>query len=298
MRTYLSTRPYREWLWIASFTLACLLLIVLTGCDGRTEDAAASAALPPRPEAVAQAARDIKAGQHAAAEQALLAFLKENQGNYYAPEAEYLLGQAIAAQGHYEDGKSHLETAIDNANSRTLKALAMLGRADCNMALRKYSLASRQYHWLETMYRDVKAIPQDEVLFKLGMATKAAGCPETADYWFNQVIELYATGPYAAQAKTQNSKYNPPDPDAQPLVFSLEVSVFANEDKANAEAEALRAKGYRNIEVVATTRNSNPVFEVRMGRFQNRNEAVRAQTDAELAGLNTTIRPGAIEPLK
>ena len=108
--------------------------------------------------------------------------------------------------------RSIWKLAIDSAGDRTLKALAMLGRANCNLAMQKYSLASRQYHWLETMYRDVKAVPQDEVLFKLGLATKKAGCPETADYWFKQVIELYATGPYAAQAKLQHSKYNPRGP--------------------------------------------------------------------------------------
>ena len=90
----------------------------------------------------------------------------------------------------------------------------------------------------------------------------------------------------------------PADPDEQPRVYSLEVSVFGDEKKAEAEAEALRAKGYRDVQVLATTRNSIPTYEVHIGKFENHNDAARAQTDAELAGLATTIRPAAIEPLK
>jgi hypothetical protein len=209
-----------------------------------------------------------------------------------------MLGQAFAKQGDYEEGKSHLELAIDNTNDRTLKALAMMGRADCNLAMEKYSLASRQYHWLETMCRDVKALPQDEVMYKLGLATKRAGFPDTADYWFNQVIELYATGPYAADARRENSKYNPTDPDEKPLIYSLELKSFSDEAKANAEADKLRAKGYRDVEVIATTINSFPTFEVHCGKFTNKNDAKRAKVDCELAGIPATIRPAIIEPLK
>jgi hypothetical protein len=193
-----------------------------------------------------------------------------------------------------------LELAIDNTNDRTLKALAMLGRADCNLAMEKYTLASRQYHWIETMCRDVKAIPQDEVMYKLGLACKRGGFPETADYWFNQVVELYATGPYAADAKRENSKYNPAADAAEekPLVYSLEMKSFSDEAKANAEADKLRAKGYRDVEVIATTRNSDPLYEVHCGKFFNKNDAKRAKVDCDLAGIPATIRPAIIEPLK
>jgi len=278
-----------------------LLLCALPGCDPDREDgqAAASAVAPaPRPEALALAISEIKSGKSADAQKRLEVFLAQEQKSVYRPEALYLLGQSLAGQGQYAEGKNTLDEAISATEDRALKALAMLGRADCNMAMQKYSLASRQYHWLEMMYRDVKAVPQDELMYKLGLACKKAGSQETADYWFKQVIDLYATGPYFSQAKAQHSKYSPADPDEKPRVYSLEVSEFGDQQKADAEAAILREKGYRDVQVIATTRNSLPCYEVHVGKFGNKSDALRAQTDAELAGLSATIRPGIIEPLK
>ena len=285
---------------LAAIALVSASLAFLSGCQDKDEDNTAAPAIPssPRPEAVSLATSEMKSGKPADAQKRLQDFLAQDSKSVYRAEALYLLGQALAAQGLYEDGKKNLDQAIDSTDDRTLKSLAMLGRADCNMALEKYQLASRQYHWLETMYREVKAIPQDELMYKLGLATKKAGFPETADYWFKQVIDLYATGNFAADAKLQHSKYNPADPDVQPRVYTLEVSNFTDEQKADAEAEALRNKGYRDVQVIHTTRNSFPIYEVHMGKFGNKTDAVRAQTDADLAGLPATIRPATIEPLK
>ena len=281
--------------------LCGVVLVALSGCDNdRDEERAPASATTSssRPEALTTAIAEIKGGRAADAQKRLEAFLEQEKKSRYRPEALYLLGQSLAAQGEYAAGKNRLDDAISATEDRTLKALAMLGRADCNMAMQKFSLASRQYHWIETMYRDVKAVPQDEVMYKLGLACKKGGFPETADYWFNQVIELYATGPYAADAKLQNSKFTPPDPSEQGRVYTLEVSIFGDKKKAEDEAAILREKGYRDVQVISTTRNSNPVFELHIGKFGNKNDAIRAQTDAELAGMKTTIRPALIEPLK
>lgn len=281
-------------------------LAALSGCSNKDKDdevvvASATATAPattPRPNALTAAISDIRGGRPADAEPRLEAFLEAEPKSIYAPEAHYLMGQALAAQGQHADAKKQLEKAIDDAKDRTLKALALLGRADCNMALRDFSLASRQYHWLETMYRDVKALPQDELMYKLGLATKNAGAPGTADYWFKQVIELYATGPYYEKAKLEHTAFNPIDPDVAPRVYSLGVSSFAKKEKAEAEADVLREKGYRDVQVIETTENSFPVYNVHIGKFANKNDAIRARTDAELAGLNTQIHPAIIEPLK
>jgi len=283
-------------------------LATLSGCSNKEKDedvATASATAPsaaaataPRPEALTAAINDIRNGKPNEAEPKLHAFLEAEPKSLYAPEAHYLLGQALAAQGQHEDAKKMLEKAIDDTKDRTLKALAMLGRADCNMAMGSFSLASRQYHWIETMYRDVKALPQDEVMFKLGLATKNAGSPQTADYWFKQVIELYATGPYFEKAKMEHTAFNPTDPDVAPREYSLKVSSFGKKEKADAEADILREKGYRDVQVIETTENSYPVYRVHIGKFANKNDAIRARTDAELAGLNTMIYPPIVEALK
>jgi len=279
-------------------------LLALSGCNDERDEgpapmaANASAATAGRPDELAAAAEDIRGSRPAEAQARMEAFLKENPKGAYTPEAYYLLGQSQAAQNQYEEGKKSLDEAIERGPDRTLKGLAMLGRADCNMALGKYQIASRQYHWLENMYRDVKAIPQDEVMYKCGLATKLAGFDETGDYWFKQVIECYATSPYAEKAKQQHSAYAPKDASKEPRVYTLQVQTYATEKKAEAEAELLREKNYRDVQVLESTRNGERIWEVHVGKFGNKNDAARAQTDAELAGLPTTIRPATFEPLK
>ena len=282
--------------------LVGLLLAGVTGCDKDDQDgpvpASSTKVIPTRPEALSLARQDIKAGNGPSAQQRVEAYLKENRTTPFRAEAEYLLGQAFTTQGDFETGKKHLEIAIDEAQDRDLKAFAMLGRANCNMEMKAYHLASRQYHWLETMYRDVKGLPQDEIMFKLGLSSKRAGAPETADYWFNRVIELYATGPYAEDAKRENSKYTPSNSSDKPLVYSLEFKNYNDEKKANEEADILRAKGYRDVEVIPTSRNGFATWEVHIGKFYNKNDAQLAKTDADLAGLDTHIRPAIVEPMK
>ena len=279
-------------------------LLILSGCNEERDEGpapmAANTAVAPaeRPAELGSAADAIRGNRPADAQQTVEAFLKDNPKGPYTAEARYLHGQSLAAQGQYEEAKKSLDEAIDGTQDRTLKGLAMLGRADCNMALGKYQLASRQYHWLENMYRDVKAIPQDEVLYKCGLATKKAGFDETADYWFKQVIECYATSPYAEKARQQHTAFTPPDPAKEPRVYTLQVEAYSSEKKAEAEAEILREKNYRDVQVIPCTRSGHPVWEVHVGKFGNKNDAARAQTDAELAGLPTTIRPAIVEPLK
>ncbi|HYF49701.1 MAG TPA: SPOR domain-containing protein [Planctomycetota bacterium] len=283
-----------------AFAVVLASLVLLSGCnDDRDEGPAPMSSTAPvtaRPEALSAAADEIRGNRAADAQVRLEAWLKENAKDTYTAEALYLLGQSQAAQGQHEAGKKTLDEAIDRAEDRTLKALAMLGRADCNMAMGKFQLASRQYHWLENMYRDVKAIPQDEVLFKCGLANKKAGFDETADYWFKQVIECYATGPYAEKARQHHTKYSPAA--GEPRVYTLQVDTYSTQKKAEEEASILREKNYRDVQVIESSRSGHKVWEVHVGKFGTKNDAALAQTEAELAGLPTTIRPATIEPLK
>jgi len=302
----LSKRPY-----LNAFA-ALLALCMLAGCDNDREPDAANAASPaiipagnknvepaPRPDVLNQASEEVREGKFTEAQQRLEEFLsQEPKKSPFRAEALYILGQSQSGANDFETAKKNYDLSIDLAEDRSLKALAMLGRADCNMQLRKYQLASRQYHWIETMYRDVRSVQPDELLFKLGLATKMGGTRDVADYWFKQVIELYAQSPYAERAKQEHSLYTPDDASKKPLVYTLEVTHFSKLAKAEAEAQILRDKGYRDVQVISTTRFALPAHEVHMGKFGNQADVIRAQTDAELAGLKTTIRPSLIQPLR
>src|SRR5947207_4780040 len=159
--------------------LAPALLLLSAGCDresdGRMDASAQYFSDAGRPAEISQAYTELQSGQAAQAYATAQAYIETHPGGAYRSEAFYIAGQSLAAQGKFEAGKEKLEIAIDKTRDRNLKALAMLGRADCNMGLEKYPLASRQYHWIELNYKDIKPLHQDELMFKLGLAAKKAG---------------------------------------------------------------------------------------------------------------------------
>ncbi len=301
-----SAAPHRIATLLSVSIFAFAVLVLLPGCNKDDDDGPATASSQyfsnmsaTRPGELTQAYSELQGGQAGQAYATAQGYIDSHPGSPYRPEAFYIAGQSLAAQGQFEEGKEKLEVTIDKTSDRNLKALAMLGRADCNMGLGKYPLASRQYHWIELHYKDVKPLHQDEVMFKLGLAAKKANNHDWADYWFNQINELYHLSPYAERARQENSHFNPPPGStAKPLIYSLEAYAYSKPEKAEESAAVLRSKGYRDVEVIATTRNTYPVYEVHVGKFTSKAEAGRAQVDAELAGLSTSVRPGTVEPLK
>ncbi|MCW8131242.1 MAG: SPOR domain-containing protein [Planctomycetota bacterium] len=282
--------------WLLTLPLAALPFV--TGCGPKktsefTTKPSETQANALRPADFNFAIQDIKANRGAEAETRMKAWLDQDDNvlSPDRPEAFYLLGQAQFIQGKYKEAKVSHDIAEDRAKDRTVKALAQFARAECNYELEKYSLAIDQYMWIEQFYRDVMAVPQDEVLYKLGMSNKKLGFTDTADYWFHRVVELYAGSKLADEAKRQHSKLGAGE-NGDPKYYSLEVATFTKEDKANAEADVYRQKGYANVRVEPYTKMGNQYYGVMLGRYFNKMDAKRAQEDAELAGMSASIRPG------
>jgi len=276
-----------------SFSVA--VLAVLAGCGNKQMTYSTPEqelrAHHARPAELSTAIVEIKAGQGGLAEQRMDTWIKDHAGNPFFAEAYYLRGQAEIVQGKWQEAKISHDIAEDNALTRELKALAMLSRADCNVKLRKVTLGIQQYQQLEMLYRDVTAVSHEEVLFKLGMANKELDCTEAADFYFNKVIEHYATGKYAEQARKLNSKLGHSETDSVTF-YALEMATFTDAKQALEQAEIYKQKGYQNVKVVEVREFEAAEYSVRVGKFLNRNAAKRAKEDAELTGLTASIKPG------
>src|SRR5260221_12394704 len=105
-----------------------LLLVGLTGCDKEGDGGGALPASTraetsagPRPEALSLAADEIKPDKAADAQKRLEGFLASDPKSPYRPEAHYLIGRSLAAQGMYQEGKKQHEKAIDLTDDRGLK---------------------------------------------------------------------------------------------------------------------------------------------------------------------------------
>ena len=245
-----------------------------------------------RPETLVRGEMAIRQGRFPQAEELLSVWVAKNGGSPYRSEGLYLLGQSQYYQQKYNDSKKSQDDALDSKPDHVLKALEMFARADCNMKLKNFGKASRQYHWIEQFYRDVRAVPHDELMFKLGVASKLEGFPEWANYWFNKVVELYATSPYAAEARKLNTELNGEKGD--PKFYSLSTGYYTSEKQAQSEAEGFRAKGYKDVEVKTFGFSDSTYYEVHLGKFFNKLDAQVAREDADMAGVKTSVSPFTI----
>jgi cell division protein FtsN len=100
---------------------------------------------------------------------------------------------------------------------------------------------------------------------------------------------MYNTGPYAERARAEIVRTNVTTRETEvgETAYWLQVDAYGSQEKAEAVATDLRAKNYRDVEVVKSGRE----WEVRVGKFNSRNAASRAQVDAQLIGLSTSVRP-------
>lgn len=245
----------------------------------------ADVAAAPMPAALAQATRDIKAARNEQAELTTRKWLGRNEKHASAPLAHYLLGQALYGQKRFEEAHKSHDKAYDSAKDRSLKALALFARADSSFKLKKYEKAGRSYLWVDHLYRDVTAVPQDELFFKMGMCEKLRDNPDSANHWFEKVVELYATGPFAEEARRMHTKLGP-SKSTDSNFYSVELGSYKDEAQALKEAEIFRKKGYRGVHVVKLSGMFEPSYSVRSGKFFNRNDAKRAEDDAQLAGMH------------
>jgi hypothetical protein len=211
-------------------------------------------------------------------------------------EQRLVKAQIMVEQGGYKEAKERFEAIIKSNVSRSIDGRAKIGRADCNYGLGKYSLASRQYHWVEQFYRDVPDVKQDEVMYKLGMACKKAEAIDLADYWFGQVIEFYATGAYAEKARVEHSGLALTGNVETP--YTVEVGSFTTEKKAREFADKLEADGYEQVAVVPTTAMGFSYWDVHVGRYRTKLEAKQKENEMIVAGLGAAVRPAAIRLFK
>jgi len=261
---------YRRTVW-AAFPLLCAalgLLLPAAGCNNRP--ASASFVAP--------------------SEQA-------NPLDTQAWEKRLARARKLFSQGKYKAAKEEFETVIAAEPSRPLKARAKFGRADCNFALGKYHLASRQYNVLEQFYRDVDELPRDEVLYKLGLACKRAGAIDLADYWFSRVFELYAKGKFAARARREHSRLGVAARGKE-IPYTIEAASFSKREKAEACAAKLDAAGYKHVQIVPVTVMGNRYYDVHVGSYASRIEAAQAQNAMILAGYSAAVRPATIKVFK
>jgi tetratricopeptide (TPR) repeat protein len=274
---------------------AAAVIVFVMGCTNRDQTRydnppEASYSGGTAQQVFAQARKEMDEGQYAQAEARLGEWLEARKGLTSCAEGYYLLGLAQFKQDKFAEAKESQDKAEELAVDRTLKAKAKYARAHCNFKMEKYQRAKREYVWIEEYYRDVREISHEELLFQIGLCAKRQGQIETADHWFEKVIECYGSGKMAELARAEHSRLGPKT-DSPASYYALEVASYPQEEEANTEAEIYRQKGYAHVRVVPGTKGYDPCYRIMIGKFVNKNDAERAKDEAELAGLSAQVRP-------
>jgi len=241
-----------------------------------------------RPAELSQSIADIQSHRAANAARRLVDWINANKEHPARPEAWYLLGQAQQALGDFDAARESHDEAQSTANDRTLKALATFALGEDKYQLKRYNGAASEWESVEHKYRDVAAIPMDELFFKLGMAYKKDGQVESADTWFSRVLDYYGSSKYASLARAEHSRLRDED---RVGYFRLEVAQFGKEREAQKDAVAWRKKGYFNVQVREQNPGDDATYSVEVGQYVNRTDAERAQEDLSIMGVDSKVLP-------
>jgi tetratricopeptide (TPR) repeat protein len=182
----------------------------------------------------------------------------------------------------YKEATVDFEEAIRASGDRTLRALALLGAGDSYYALQDWDRAHNCYHAVEHQYRDIAAVSQEEVMFKLGVVNRTRGFTRTADEWFDKVNEYYPNGKYGAEARRRHSNLSN-------CYYGIEVASYQDEPRARECASDLKARGFQNVVIQHESRFATLFYCVVIGKYINRLEAERAKSLEPMPGKYAAV---------
>ena len=164
----------------------------------------AQVALPPPPGATAPA--PAPAGSYPtekARNEAALAKFMAVADAYASSEsgivARYHAAAMLMALGRHPEAQQRYQEVIDRAGKSVYGQMAMLGKADAEVAAGKFDAAIAVYKQLSAD-KDGQ-LPVDGILMQLGRACDAAGKAGDARQAFKRIVDEFPQSPYSTEAK-------------------------------------------------------------------------------------------------
>ncbi|MCX7804402.1 MAG: SPOR domain-containing protein [Planctomycetota bacterium] len=274
--------------------LATAALACACGCGGRTFARGTGTGAEVKPEPVppelAKLIEECRAGKYDTACPALYEYSSAHADSPHRALAQYWLGYGEFRRQHYNAAAEAFAVAACT-DDIPLKGKALLGRGDALFQLGRFREAAGCYAWVDRNCQNVKSIAPDEVLFKLGMCYKVRNMTEQADNYFNTILQLYAHGDYAMEARRMHSVYGK-DP-ARPRFFELEAGVYTSKQQAEARAREIRSLKVDDVYVLPIdTGLGETRYAVRFGRFDTYNQArLKAQQLKQDYLLSASVTP-------
>jgi len=244
------------------------------------------------PAAFTEADRLSKAGKFGLARDAFADFAASPEAGDFKWEALYWAGRNALELGETLEAEARFDEVLRARPYRRLRVLALAG-----LGAVAYSRVPPDYHKAKGLYADAvrsmgllsdadrERVEPDKILFLLGMCHWNLKEWERGDACFDRVMDEYADGDFAKEAKRHNTRVV-----GLPLqaYFYAEVATYAaRADAARRAKELAGQKAY--VEPVKHERETR--YSVRIGRYDTRGEAEAKCKELRASGIKAVAKP-------
>lgn len=277
----------------ARLALAGAAAMLAAGCGGLQDPRAAGI---PEPPALLSAQQDFRDGKSGRARDVFANFAASPVAAEYKWEALYWIGRCELELGRAKEAESRFEEVLRENPYPFLRVLTLsgLGAVAYSKMPPDYFAARRHYREASNMMRylsddDLARVGPDKILFFLGMCHWNLREQKKAEACFERVMEEYAEGDFARDAKRHHSRYGG-EPVPEGAWHSAEVAVCAMREAAEHHVRKLAEKGFQaHIEKIKHERGW--VYSVRVGRYNTSDEAEAMCRELEAAGIPAVVTP-------
>ncbi len=220
------------------------------------------------------------AGNYASAAVAFDRFIATGPSPPKASEATYYKGLAHLALKQFPQAKACFQTVGEESPRAHLRAYAHKALGDTYFAQEDYAKAEMLYR--NIVKKNSPDTPNDEVLYKLGVALQRQNEWEYAKLYFR---DLYTNYPSSRWRERALKRY-----EAEERLFSVQLGAFSTRQAADQLSRNLAAHGFppytREVKQGAGT-----LFVVRVGKYKTYPDASSLAKRLQSAGFATLVMP-------
>lgn len=187
-------------------------------------------------------------------------FLKLESDSPRAAEARYRIGLCYLAEEHYEDAHRYFDMAVAGTPDKSLRALAMLGKAEASFSRQNFKEALESYRGaMETAPIEVV---NEELLYRASVAAQRAGEWDIARHYMQRIVTEFPDGEYAEQVRDLLKE--PGRVGEKP--YAVQVGAFSKSQTAESLVRELKAAGLPAY-VQTVVRRGRKLHCVRVGPY-------------------------------
>jgi TolA-binding protein len=220
----------------------------------------------------------FQAGQWQRAADGFTRYLRASPQSPQRGEVYYYRGEAMAHLGRRQDALADFRRAIVAQPPQPIEAFARVAIGNIYYEAGDDAKAVEAYS--EALRGPQDQLPMDSLLLRVGVSLQRLGNWTSGDKYLGMLIDRYPDSSWAAEGRRRIRVGG----------FSVQTGAFASLAAAQAEAERLRAAGFRPI-LADAKRGTQVLHSVRVGKVRTYLEATYLVGQLTGAGFSALIVP-------